>query len=76
MTETLDIKAKRYGHNLKRIRKNKGLSLKEFSHRAKVSPSTISQLEKGMIYYPTLETVKKIRDAFKINAPLFFPQKV
>ncbi|GGA93340.1 helix-turn-helix domain-containing protein [Puia dinghuensis] len=40
---------KRFGENLKQLRKNKGLSLREMSHGSGIDNSKIAKIEKGLV---------------------------
>ena len=40
---------KRFGENLRRLRKEKGLSLREMSYACSIDNSKIAKIEKGMI---------------------------
>jgi transcriptional regulator with XRE-family HTH domain len=56
------------GKRIKDIRKEKGLSLSELAHRAGVSKSLISQIERG-ITNPSVETIQAI--AAVLDEPTF-----
>lgn len=40
---------KKFGENLRRLRKDKGLSLREMSYACNIDNSKIAKIEKGMI---------------------------
>ena len=40
---------KRFGENLRKLRKDKGLSLREMSYACSIDNSKIAKIEKGMI---------------------------
>ena len=40
---------KKFGENLRKLRKNKGLSLREMSYACSIDNSKIAKIEKGMI---------------------------
>lgn len=53
--------------NLKRIRKEKGLTQRQLADKSKVSFSMVSKLESGEQANPSLETVEKIATALGIE---------
>ena len=57
---------KKFGLRLKKIRNEKGLSLRELSFNCKVDFSKIAQMEKGLIN-PTLLTVSELAKGLDID---------
>ena len=53
--------------NIKRHRKEKGLSQDKLSRLADVSHATIIKIESGGIQSPTIDTVQKIAKALEIG---------
>ncbi len=63
MVKTISIIAK----NIKKHRKERGLSQDKLSRLADVSHATIIKIESGGIQSPTIDTVQKIAKAFGIG---------
>ena len=63
MPKTIPIVAK----NIKRLRKNKGLSQDKLSRLADVAHATIIKIESGGIKSPTIDTVQKIANALGVG---------
>ena len=63
MSKTIPIVAK----NIKRLRKNKGLSQDKLSRLADVAHATIIKIESGGIKSPTIDTVQKIANALGVG---------
>ena len=61
------------GMVLKNLRKERKLTLKELAEQTGVSISFLSQVERGKSSV-TLESLKKIADALKVNPTVFFPE--
>jgi len=61
------------GNILKTLRKERKLTLKELAEQTDVSISFLSQVERGKSSV-TLESLKKIADALKVNPTVFFPE--
>lgn len=57
---------KEVANNIKQIRKNNGLTQKEFSLKIGLSRNYISDLEAGK-YKPSLDVVMKICNVFKVT---------
>ena len=55
------------GKNLKKLRKQKGLSQDRLSKLADVSYNTVIKLESGGITNPTIETLQKMAKALNIS---------
>lgn len=53
--------------NIKKLRKEKGISQDRLSKLADLSLNTIVNVEAGNNPNPTFETLKKIADAFKVS---------
>lgn len=51
------------GENIKKIRKNKKLSLRALSEKSGISKTTINEIENGIVTNPTLVTIDKIAKA-------------
>ncbi len=60
-----------FGGNLKKIREEKGLSLRQLSYNCKVDFSKIAQMEKGLIN-PTLVTVAELAAALEVEVAVLF----
>ena len=63
MSKTIPIVAK----NIKKLRKEKGLSQDRLSRLADVSHATIIKIESGGIQSPTIDTVQKIAKALGVG---------
>ena len=55
------------GKNIKKLRKQKGLSQDRLSKLADVSNNTIIKIESGGIQNPTIKTVQKIARALDVS---------
>ena len=55
-----------FGLKLKKIRQEKGFSLKEFSEKTQLSPSYLNEIEKGK-KYPKIEKIIEISNTLGIN---------
>jgi len=55
------------GKNIRRIRKEKGISQDRLSKRADLALNTIVNIELGENSNPTIETLKKIADALEVS---------
>ena len=53
--------------NIKKFRKKKGLSQDKLAKLADVTHTTLVKLESGANKNPTLETICKIADVFKVS---------
>ena len=53
--------------NIKKYRKEKGLSQDKLARLADVAHATIIKIESGGIQSPTIDTVKKIADALGVS---------
>ena len=62
---------KQLGKQLKRVRKEKGISLRELELRGTVDRATLSQIENGLTN-PTTYTLKRICEALDISFADFF----
>lgn len=63
MSKTIPTVAK----NIKKLRKEKGLSQDRLSRLADVSHATIIKIESGGIQSPTIDTVQKIASALGVG---------
>lgn len=61
MMQEMDV-----GENIKKLRLEAGLSLRDLSKKSGVSPSTLSQIENNKIN-PNLVTLKKISDSLNVS---------
>lgn len=52
---------------LKELRKEKGWSQQKLAERTGLSFNAITKIEQGLAKYPTLKTLIKLSDAFKIS---------
>ena len=59
------------GLKIREFRKHRGITLKEFSQKVGVTPSLISQVERG-VAAPSISTLKKISNALGISIASFF----
>jgi len=55
------------GENIKRIRKEKGISQDRLSKRADLALNTIVNIELGKNPNPTIETLQKIANALEVS---------
>ena len=53
--------------NIKKLRKQYHLSQEEFAQKAGITYSTLIKIESGLNKNPTLETLTKIANAFKVK---------
>jgi transcriptional regulator with XRE-family HTH domain len=63
MSKTISIIAR----NIKKLRKDKGLSQDKLSRLADVAHATIIKIESGGIKSPTIDTVQKIANALGVS---------
>lgn len=63
MSKTISTVAK----NIKKLRKDKGLSQDKLSRLADVAHATIIKIESGGIKSPTIDTVQKIANALDVS---------
>ena len=63
MSKTISIIAR----NIKKLRKDKGLSQDKLSRLADVAHATIIKIESGGIKSPTIDTVQKIANALEVS---------
>ena len=54
------------GKNIRKLRKEKGLSQEKLARSADISLNTLTKLESGFATKPTIQTVKKIADALAV----------
>ena len=62
---------KSFGKNLKRLRKEKGLSQEQLAYKADLSLSQIGRIERGEIN-PTICTIKVIAESLEIDVKELF----
>ena len=60
------------GDNIKNIREEKKLGLNETARLAGISPSYLSDIEKGNKTNPSMEVLQKIADALDVSIEEFF----
>ncbi|MCK5214480.1 MAG: helix-turn-helix transcriptional regulator [Candidatus Omnitrophica bacterium] len=53
--------------NIKKLRKKSKLSQEELAKKTDITYSTILKIESGVNKNPTLETLRKIADVFKVS---------
>ena len=53
--------------NLKKLRKKQNLSQEQLAQKADITYSTLIKIESGANANPTLETISKLADVFKIS---------
>jgi len=53
--------------NIKRLRKQKGLSQDKLAKLADITPTTLVKIESGANDNPTIKTLKKIADALEVT---------
>lgn len=56
-----------FGSYIKRLRKNKGFSLKDLEKMTGISPSYINRIEKGERKAPSYPIIEKLADAFNVD---------
>lgn len=66
MSKTIPTVAK----NIKKYRKEKGLSQDKLSKLADVSHATIIKIESGRIQSPTIDTIQKIAKALGVSVEI------
>ncbi|EKD27689.1 MAG: helix-turn-helix protein [uncultured bacterium] len=54
-------------NNIKKFRKNSGLTQQQLAEKAGLSYNVITTLEQGTAKQPTIQTIIKLADAFKIS---------
>lgn len=55
------------GSNIKRIRKQKGLTLSECAHRADISKSYLSNIERNLNQNPSIHILEKIAAVLEVD---------
>ncbi|MFC1590407.1 helix-turn-helix domain-containing protein [Candidatus Omnitrophota bacterium] len=53
--------------NIKKLRKEQGLSQEQLAQKAGITYSTLIKIESGLNKNPTLETLTKIANTFKVK---------
>jgi transcriptional regulator with XRE-family HTH domain len=66
MATTNDKFLKDFGKNLRKLRKERKLSTRQFADAADISHSSVGRLEAGLSN-PTLTTLIKIADSLKVD---------
>ena len=59
-----------FSRNLKKERKRLGLSQQKLAEKAKLSLTTVTRVEQGIMENPTLDTIEAIGTALKKSDPL------
>lgn len=57
---------KRFGQNVRRLRKKRGLTQEKLAELARIDPKSVIEIESGK-RNPTLKTIWKIARAFKVS---------
>ena len=57
----------RYAKRIKELRKIAGWSQQRLAEEARLSYNAITKIEQGASRYPTIQTMIKLADAFKIS---------
>ncbi|MEO1280144.1 MAG: helix-turn-helix transcriptional regulator [Pseudomonadota bacterium] len=57
---------------VKRLRRDSGLTQEELADIIGKNPTAISQIERG-VFNPSLDTIEALANAFKVPAGAFFP---
>ena len=60
----------RFAFNLRRIRRQRGLSQDDLAYQAEISRSYLSQIEKGS-FHVSLKVIGKLAEALKVDAAEF-----
>jgi|SRR5690625_4095437 len=55
------------GTNIKHIREERGLTLSECAHRANISKSYLSNIERNLNQNPSIHILEKIADVLKVD---------
>ncbi|MCP3660164.1 MAG: helix-turn-helix transcriptional regulator [Bacteroidetes bacterium] len=61
------MKQLKIASNIKKLRKQQGWSQQKLAEKAKLSYNAITKLEQGAAMHPTIQTIEKIADAFKVK---------
>ncbi len=65
--DTIPLRMRFLGEELKRLRQERFLSQRDLAEKAGVSPTTIMHLEKGESADPRLSTVRKVAEALGVD---------
>lgn len=60
---------------MKELREDKGLTQVELARMCKVQQATISDIERGVVKNPSVETAQRISKALGVNTEYLFPVK-
>lgn len=60
-----------FGSNLRRIRRERGLTQEQLAHDAGIDRAYMSRVERGVTYVG-LEIIGKLIDVLRVEAPEFF----
>lgn len=64
-------------NDIKNIRQQQGLTIKDLSQKSKVAGSYLSSLENGISNNPSMETMIKVSNALGKTVPeVFFPEQI
>jgi len=62
--------------NIKKFRKKSKLSQEELARKANITYSTLIKIEAGVNNNPTIDTLRKIADVFKVSIDVLIGRKV
>ncbi|MCC4214099.1 helix-turn-helix domain-containing protein [Leeuwenhoekiella parthenopeia] len=72
MRKSIDIEfVRRFGENLRRIRKSKNCSMEQLAHKSNMEYSQISRIERGQIN-TSISTAKVLADALEVEVHQLF----
>lgn len=63
----IKVKAIGLAKNIQSLRKEKGLTQEELAKNSGIAYATLVKLEQGLLVNPTLKTLQKLADVFKIT---------
>jgi len=55
------------GRNIKKIRRQKGLSQEKLARRTDISLNTLTKIESGFTKHPSIQTIHKIAKALAVS---------
>ena len=62
--------------NIKKFRKNHKLSQEELAQKANITYSTLIKIESGANNNPTIDTLRKIADVFRVSIDVLIGRKI
>ena len=62
--------------NIKKFRKNHKLSQEELARKANITYSTLIKIESGANNNPTIDTLRKIADVFRVSIDVLIGRKI